>query len=276
MSLVLSGLTAGNSITRIAQEWYAAENLMRPASKETAGQFRRRGQCFYIARERQCKRIRDREKDVRAIPPRKLIYGLASLGLAVTAAGAVLVSTGSPAAVGATSAMTVVSGTYSCGPVVGRPPMTGKITWSPPYPKSGIGAIGVIRFSFTAHECSIVSGPKKGGTIRTVRVSAAFPVKPNACPFLPPTPNYIENLTLTYPGTNWAPSYATVQVNGAAYWTFTAGSVGGATTGLVGGSFATTGATAKFRPILTIPTQTCTSGVSSLTLAPDPNNLIGF
>jgi hypothetical protein len=183
----------------------------------------------------------------------------------------------------------VANGTFSCGTIVRRPTMSGTITWSPPYPRSGLSRIGVIQMSFQARKCLILSGRFRGRTIREVDVFAAFPIDPNltgagGCPFLPPPPTYIENLTLAYPGVNFGfifdPSFATVQVTGGAFWRFTAGLTGGpggALAGLVGGSFATTGATAQFRPVKTVPSQNCGTGITSLTLAPtSANSLVGF
>jgi hypothetical protein len=181
----------------------------------------------------------------------------------------------------------VATGTYSCGPVVKRPVMLGKIVWSPPYGRSGAGGIGVIRFAFTAKDCLILTGPDKGKSLAAVQVTGEFPIDPNVCPFLPPSPTYIENIKLSYPGVNFGvhilPSFATVEVRGGAYWTFTAGTfggAGGAATGLVGGSFATAplpGARASFRPV-TIGHQTCAHpGITAMTLAPtSSNNLISF
>lgn len=165
----------------------------------------------------------------------------------------------------------VAPGTYSCG-TKGTPEMLGTIGWTP---ASGSGGIGVVKFWFWAHNCKILTGKFKGQIINTVQIQAAFPINPNTCPFLPAAGTYRENLFISYPGVNFgvhlASSYASVDVNPGAAWTFAKG--------LVGGSFANaTAVTARFRPILWV--GSCSSGgagVQYMTLAQTSlNELLNF
>jgi hypothetical protein len=119
-----------------------------------------------------------------------------------------------------------------------------------------------------------MTGRFRGRYIRTVELTAAFPITPNYCPFLPPANHYAENLTLTYPGANgpyrFRPSYATAYVNPGRFWYFN--SV------LVGGSFATTGALAQFRPVLDVGACSANNSgnVALMTLGNSNNYLRNF
>jgi hypothetical protein len=164
------------------------------------------------------------------------------------------------------------TGTYDCGTPA---PVSGTITWSPP---SGVGSTpSTIRFSWNAANCKIISGPLAGQIIRRVHVTAAFPVYPNSCPFL--AQNYIENLAITYPGINgpyhvrsythryrFRPSYATVALHPAAFWTLT--------NGLVSGSFWSLKAAAQVRPVIASGVCNSSVGVSVMKLNPTSTNIL--
>jgi hypothetical protein len=162
-----------------------------------------------------------------------------------------------------------IAGTFSCGTIVKEPPLLGSITWAP---YSGAGGIGVIHMNFVAKNCLITSGKFAKKFIKVVDFKAAFPINPNLCPFLPAPGTYIEDYFLTYPGINFgvhiAPSYSNGALDPGAYWKNPSA--------LVGGSFATTGAYAQYRPVAPSGHGCAASllHITTMTLAPTSANYL--